>query len=60
MDWDKIIKINGNRIGILFFTGKDAVERAQAVLNSTDLNPFNSDIIQKGGIVAIVGLAEEN
>ncbi|MCK5122843.1 MAG: hypothetical protein KAQ87_01705 [Candidatus Pacebacteria bacterium] len=52
------MKIDGNRIGVLFFEGEDAEKRAQAVMDSTNLNPFNSAIIQRKGIVTIMGLAD--
>ncbi len=58
MIWDKIVEIDGNRIGILFLEGEDAEKRAQAVMDSMNLNPFNSAIIQRKGVVTIVGLAD--
>ena len=58
MIWDKIVNIEGVRIGILFFKGKDAKERAQAVMNSMKLNPSKIEIIESHEIILIIGPAD--
>ena len=56
MIWDKIVEIDGNRIGVLFFKGEDAEKRARAVMDS--MNPFENEIVKKEGTIVIVGLAD--
>lgn len=62
MIWDEIIEIDNSRIGVLFFEGKDAKERAWAVIDSMALNLEQNQVISKSvgdrEIVVIMGFAD--